>query len=178
MAEPSDQSRLLFEFDDLTLMFVHTVAGAGGGSFSCSGWKECFAAESGRRQVIVFDRRGDWVKIKGADHPPQNGAVGWIKLPAELSEIDTVDDPAVRRELLKRIYGEAARNCFFSDDRIVVRALEVRREGPQLWAKLKFDEQHCLAKTDLLKNGTWAPVYTSNGDLQIFFNTVRPLSGD
>jgi hypothetical protein len=166
---PDENAEELFAFrNNGELMFVHTVFGAGGANFSCQSKPECDEVEKSRRQLVVFERKGDWIKIKGADHPPQNGAFGWIKTAQALSAINPIVDPSIRKTLIRRNFIVDA--GFISEgDRILANALGTKRQGKELWAYLEFGGKHWGQRTKWNKVAGWVPVYSLSGDLQIFF---------
>jgi hypothetical protein len=169
-SSPNESATELFEFTNTSpISEVHTSQGAGG--YSCQGQQgECDRVAERAGQVLIFEQRGDWLKIKGAEQPPQNGAFGWIKKSKHISALKPMSDPKLRNEVMARIYGKSLHLTIGGDDRIGARALKIERRGAQLWAYVEIDGQQCKAKTDWKKVGGWVPVYSPGGDLQMFFN--------
>ena len=137
--QPLDDARELFAFTDTTMVFVHTIAGSG--TVSCSFQWQCRNIEENSRKLLVFEAKDDWIKIKGKDSPPQNGAFGWMRVSAALAPLEKIEDPLTRRAVLDRVYP----GRFLTPAGNIPACLsKTLKKSGLIWAYLRFGvNEHC-----------------------------------
>lgn len=77
--EPSVDSEVIIDIDVSGSMFA-LLTESKPGSYKFNSLEKARRYDTGKSKVLVFEKRGEWVRVKFLDHPPWDGRFGWIRL--------------------------------------------------------------------------------------------------